>query len=278
MLLGNLYQQSITRLSGVSDTPSLDAQVLFAHVLEKPRTWVLTHPEIALNDDQIVALEQCLKRLEGEEPLPYVLGSWEFYGLTLNLTPDVLIPRPETELLVQRAITWLRANPGKRRAVDVGTGSGCIAIALCVHTPDLHLIATDISLPALKVARKNVDKYGLQSRLNCIQANLFPATHAKFDLICANLPYIPEKTLTGLVVYQHEPLLALSGGEDGLFWIRELIHQAPDWLTPGGFLLLEIESAQGEAVKNLAASAFPNGEVKVISDLAGQDRLVEVQS
>ena len=277
MLLGNLYQQSINRLSAVSETPSLDTQVLFAHVLEKPRSWILAHPEIPLGDDQINALELSLSRLEAGEPLPYVLGAWEFYGLDFILTPDVLIPRPETELLVERALNWLKANPLRRLAVDVGTGSGCIAIALAAHIPDVSFLATDISLPALKVARANVVKHVLQERIACIQADLLPATKAKFDLVCANLPYIPKDVLTTLAVYCREPDLALNGGEGGLVWIQELLLQAPKQVAPGSLLLMEIEAGQGEVVSRLATSMFPKASVQLRPDLAGRHRLVEIQ-
>ncbi len=197
-------------------------------------------------------------------------------GVRASASPPVLIPRPETELLVERALSWLPLHPGRHLACDVGTGSGCIAVALAVHDPDLHLIATDISLPALEVARLNAGRHGITGRLQLLQADLFPPGQARFNLICANLPYIPTLALHSLDVYQREPALALDGGPDGQSLIRRLLQSAPDRLSPGGLLLLEIEASQGPSVQSLAQSAFPTAAVRVLPDLAGRDRCVEV--
>ena len=280
----------IHRLSRLSDTASLDAQVLLAHVVSKPRAWVLAHPEASLSHEQQDALEIALARLEAGEPLPYVLGRWEFYGLDFSIghpssvlkgalenKGPVLIPRPETELLVDRALTWLRAHPGRRAACDVGTGSGCIAVALAAHVYDLHVFATDLSRIALQAARENAQKHGVAHRVQFIQANLLPPADICFDLICANLPYIPTKTLLSLPVARYEPSLALDGGADGLALIGELLQAAPSYLSPGGILLLEIEASQGQSVQSMAEAAFPTACVAASHDLAGHDRLIEVQ-
>ncbi len=138
-----------------SETPALDAQVLLAHLSGKNRAWLLAHPEATLSQGQQAALTVAVARLQSGEPLPYILGHWEFYGLDFTINADTLIPRPETELLVEQALAWLRARPGLRTAADIGTGSGCIAVSLAAHIPDLQITATDISTAALKIAQGN---------------------------------------------------------------------------------------------------------------------------
>ncbi len=266
------------RLSGTSDTPRLDGQVLLAYVLERPRTWVLAHPEVVLSPDQEHQLIGCLARLEQGEPLPYVLGHWEFYGLDFLVNPAVLIPRPETELLVEHARAWLRMSPRRRLAADVGSGSGCIAVSLAVHFPDLRVIASDISRKALNTSRLNASRHAVSGQVACVQSHLLPPTSRPFDLICANLPYIPTEKLGDLKVAGWEPRIALDGGPDGLKQIRPLIDNASHSLARGGMLLLEIESSLGEAACGLAKAAFPHAEVRVLPDLAGNDRLVKVQN
>jgi len=154
MIVGELLADISARLPG--DTPDLDTQVLLAHLTGKPRTWLAAHPESPLSDPQLAAVEEAVSRLEAGEPLPYILGHWEFFSLDFEVTPDVLIPRPETELLVEQAIMWLQSQPVTAqsflRAADVGTGSGCISVALAHHVPDLRVLATDLSLAALEVA------------------------------------------------------------------------------------------------------------------------------
>ncbi len=265
-----------SRLAPVSDSSSLDAQVLLAHILDKPRAWIMAHPEAILTPDQEEALCADLERLEKGEALPYVLGKWEFYGLDFLVTREVLIPRPETELLVEQALAWLRSHPG-RSALDVGAGSGCIAVTLAAGIPDLRVLACDIAWPALEITCKNARLHGVQGRLSCVQADLFPPVARPFDLICANLPYIPTEKLDSLDVTRREPRLALDGGRLGLELIERLIREAPDKLADCGLLLLEIEASQGEAVRRLAQQAFPSAEVSLLADLAGHDRLVRVQ-
>lgn len=270
--LADLHQ----RLAQISHSPDLDSQVLIAHVLDKPRTWVLAHPDARLTSEQKVKIETAATRLELGTPLPYVLGHWEFYGLDFTITPETLIPRPETELLVENALTWLHQHPERRLAIDVGTGSGCIAIALATRIPDLVAIATDISLPALKVAHQNAVRFGVLQRIEFLQVDLLPPAESKFDLICTNLPYIPTATLHKLKVYGKEPELALDGGQDGLVLIRRLLALAPYSVTPGGLILLEIESSLGDPVFNLAKATFPSADIQIVPDLAGLDRLLRI--
>lgn len=278
MTLAEALQAAVEGLQPVSETPRLDAQVLAAHILGRSRAWVLAHPEAELSPEQAARFRAALARLVAGEPLPYVLGRWEFFGLEFAVTPAVLIPRPETELLVERALAWLERNPGRRLAADVGTGSGCIAVALAAHCPGLRLLATDVSAPALAVARQNAARHRALERIEFIQADLLPPLGSPLDLICANLPYIPGDTLPGLRVYRSEPALALRGGEDGLDLIRRLLALAPACLAPGGLTLLEIEASQGPGALALAREHFPTASLQIIQDLAGRDRLLEIQT
>jgi release factor glutamine methyltransferase len=282
------------RLRVRSDTPELDAHVLLANILRKPRSWLAAHPEARLDPEPVLsdivpdgevegpaaALEASVQRLERGEPLPYVLGGWEFFGLLFDVTPNVLIPRPETELLVERALSWLRKQHGKVNVLDVGTGSGCIAISLAFNLPEIQVVATDISSAALDVARRNAGKHHVADRITFLEADLLPSPLLpfSFSLILANLPYIPTATLHGLPIFGREPSLALDGGADGLDIVRRLLAQAPARLAPGGMILLEIEASQGSAAEALALEVFPQAAVKIHQDLVGHDRLIEIQN
>ena len=280
--ISDFTNQAVDQLKVKSDLPELDVQVLLAHILEKPRTWLLTHSETTLTLPQLASAKKAISRLERGEPLPYILGHWEFFGLDLEITPEVLIPRPETELLVERAIKWLTTAIERRTIADIGTGSGCIAVAIAKNILDAKIFATDISLSALEVAHRNAHRHSLAKRINFIQCDLLPAhpdqlpTDLHFDLICANLPYIPTDTLHELAIYGREPTLALNGGTDGLDVVRRLLSIAPKWLAPNGMILLEIEATQGMSVLSLAYDTFDSAEIHLHQDLAGHDRLLEI--
>lgn len=290
--IGEALHQASLRLAFCNDTSVLDAQVLLAAALKKPRSWLLAHPEGFLETESQEALEGSLSRIEQGEPLPYVIGSWEFFGLTFEVTPDVLIPRPETELLVERAITWLKENQSRGkpiRVIDIGTGSGCIAITLAANVPAIQVHAADISPNALSIARRNAHRLLGPDRIEFVQADLFPIpTHQasmvngnipnRFHLIVANLPYIPTDTLQMLPVHTHEPSLALDGGLDGLKVISRFLEQAPSRLADGGLVLLEIEASQGSAVLAMAKTYFPGAFVLLHQDLSGRDRLLEIMN
>jgi len=288
----NKLSEIANRLALFSDTPELDASVLLAQITGKPRTWVMAHSEITLTTDQKKILVQSLKRLGDGEAFPYVIGHWEFFGLDLDITPDVLIPRPETELLVEKAIVWLQtSNPStlfreEQRVADIGTGSGAIAISIALHVPNAHVVATDISSAALDVAKSNARKHNVQDQIEFIECDLLPESKIKgqtsnlqlssFNLICANLPYIPTETLHNLPIYKREPTLALDGGTDGLDLFRRLLDIAPNWLAPHGMILLEIEATRGVKATSLACDIFSNATIHLHQDLAGRDRLLEI--
>ena len=276
-----VHAELTTRLTPISDTAALDASVLLGHILNKPRTWVIAHSELMLTPEEQVQLNTALARLEQGEPFPYVLGTWEFFGLELEVTPEVLIPRPETELLVEKAITWMQASPQRRSVADIGTGSGAIAIGIATHIRDTEIVATDISPAALKVAHRNAQKFSL-TNIDFVQCDLLPQkadpqAQSSFDLICANLPYIPTDTLKELPIFNREPSLALDGGEDGLDVIRRLLQTAPEWLAPHSLILLEIEATRGVQALALAADLFSQATIRLHQDLTGRDRLLEIQ-
>ena len=271
-------EKTTTRLDSISESAPLDAQVLLAHVTGQPKSWILAHPETLLTPSQELKLEAALTELSEGKPLPYVVGHWEFFGLDFEVTPDVLIPRPETELLVEKALAWLEHRTDARSAIDVGTGSGCIAISLASRIRGLNLTATDISPHALEVARRNAEKFSVADRIDFNCCDLLPPKTKTYDLIVANLPYIPTKTMETLPIYGREPTLALDGGHDGLELVRRLITLAPGSLSPGGMMLLEIESSQGMAALSLAYDTFSHASIHLHRDLANRDRLIEVQT
>jgi len=266
-----------------SPTPR-EAALLLAHVLGRTREWVLAHPEAELTPEQSERFSRLMEQAERGAPLPYLLGQWEFFGLSFKVTPDVLIPRPETELLVEKAlekIPNLRHSPQKAREsqnpkiVDVGTGSGIIAVTLAVKLPHAHIAATDVSAAALEVARANAVAHGAGDRVQFIQGDLLEGV-GKENLICANLPYISTAELATLPVAKHEPTLALDGGPDGMRVVERLLATASKHLLQGGALLAELGATQGEAAATLARHYFPLARVEVHKDLAGLDRLLEI--
>ncbi len=264
------------QLRVVSERPLSDAQALLAFYLSRQRAAIIAHPEETLTAEQHQHLLGWVNRLAAGEPMAYIVGQWEFYGRCFQVTRDVLIPRPETELLIEQALGWLRANPRAKTVADVGTGSGCIAVTLQLEKPALAICAVDRSFAALRVAGQNANRLGANTTA-FIQADLLSAFQGPFNLVCANLPYIPTKTAAALPVSRFEPLLALDGGPDGLSLVRCLLADAPRWMHPGGCMLLEVEAGHGELAPAAARSLLPTADVQIISDYAGLPRLLKIQ-
>jgi release factor glutamine methyltransferase len=254
----------------------LESQVLLAHVLGKSREWVIIHDREELTSEQSAELDNALARLIEGVPLPYITGKRAFFGMDFQVNHDVLIPRPETELLVEEAILWLEKNPNKRIAFDVGTGSGIIAICLADAVPDLRITAFDVSPGALEVARQNCVRYHHEDRVNFTENNLLENISEKADLITANLPYIPTSTLEQLPALRYEPRLALDGGMDGLKFIRPLILQANTVLRPGGLMLLEIEATIADAVVEEANTLLQDAKIDILFDYANLPRVAKI--
>jgi release factor glutamine methyltransferase len=269
--------QAYQALNGVSDKTESAAQLLLANVLDRSRTWIMTHPEYELDTQKKSDFLASLNRYRSGEPIPYILGWWEFYGRRFNLNDSVLIPRPETEHIVEHALRFLLAYPRKRLALDIGTGSGCIAVTLLCEIEDLHVLGFDISHKALKVAKENAVKFGVGSRFLPALMDLVGAIRTRFDLVCANLPYISSSDLENLKVAKSEPLIALNGGEDGLYFIRRLLKEIPRLLLPGGCALLELEAGTSGRVLNLAETLIDKADFKLIQDLAGHDRVLAIE-
>ncbi len=264
-------------LAGV-DTPDLDAELLLAHVLDVDRTWLMAHPEQPLTSGQQLAFRAMLDRRTAREPLAYITGERWFYDILLHVTPAVLIPRPETEALVERALSWLQDHP---RAVvaDIGAGSGAIALAVAKHAPpDVRIYATDISVAALDVARANARRLGLAPRVIFLPGDLLAPLPEPVNLLLANPPYVAETHRPQLMheVAAYEPAAALFSGPAGLDHLRRLLAQAPGFLRAGGMILLEIGSDQGRAVTEIARRHFPHANIHLHQDLAGLDRLLEI--
>lgn len=253
------------------DVPRLDAQLLLAHLLQQPRSWLLAHDDAKLTASQSAELERLLRLRADAVPLAYLTGEREFHGLPLRVTPDVLVPRPDTETLVAWALERLPAAGagGSPRVLDLGTGSGAIALALKHARPDLTLVATDASPAALAVAQGNGERLGLTIDWQC--GSWWQAVPAgRFDLIVSNPPYIAEGDVH-LPALRHEPIAALTAGADGLSDLRVIIAGAASHLGAGGWLMLEHGHDQADAVTQLLREA---GLVEVQSrpDLAGTRR------
>ena len=275
--LSSLLQDAYYDLSGHTDTPQLDAQVLFAHILDKPRAWVLSHPDAELLLEDISRIQAAIKRMVGGEPLPYILDSREFYALRFKINKNVLIPRPETELIVDQSLVWIATQNREIRAVDIGTGSGCIAITIAAHARNITFDAYDINTGALDIARFNAEAHGVNERITFYEHDISEGfIHSSYDLIVTNPPYISTDTLQDLDVYGREPTSALDGGEDGLDVIRRILHHSPGVLNPGGLVLCEIESRQGAMASRLAETYFPDAEISIIKDLASLDRVLRI--
>jgi len=275
--LGDFLRKTSPEITQLVELPQQTLLVLLSHVLEQPQTWILAHSEAELSATQQAKITALIARLKQGEPLPYLTGRQEFFGLSFEVSPAVLIPRPETELMVETALRWLRLHPAANSAVDVGTGSGCIAVSLAVNAPTLHIVATDISAEALAIAQRNAQFHHVEDRITFQEADLISAELGRFDLVCANLPYVPTSRLAKVNSLPYEPALALNGGPDGLALIKRCLAYAPAHIRAPGMLLFEIEASTGNAAIALAREAFPQAKVTLIPDLAGRDRLMSIE-
>jgi release factor glutamine methyltransferase len=270
------WEYGRSHLTSTSPTPQLDARLLLQHILQVNHSYLVAHREQALTTGQEQQYLALLSRAQNHEPIPYITGRTEFCGLEFAVNPAVLIPRPETEQLVATAVTWARGHQSLH-IVDVGTGSGCIAICLAVQLPQATIEAVDISAPALAIARQNGQRYAPQ-RIQFHQGSLLEPIHAPIDLLIANLPYVTDAEWTMLDdgVKLHEPSIALRGGVDGFDLIRTCLRQAAEKLHAGGMLLFEIGWRQGAQAQAIARDYFPAARIEVTADYAGNDRILAV--
>ncbi|HEY41581.1 MAG TPA: peptide chain release factor N(5)-glutamine methyltransferase [Dehalococcoidia bacterium] len=252
---------------------ALEAEVLLRDVLRKTRVELYRELDNELSQQEYNAFRRSIRRRCMDIPTAYILGRREFYGRDFLVDNRVLVPRPETELLVQKAIEFAREYYAPLLA-DVGTGCGIVAITLALELPESTVYATDISGDALRVARKNCRKHDVSIRVNLLKGNLLTVLPQPVDIITANLPYVRESDLPLAGPVSAEPRLALDGGVDGLERIRQLCRQAGDKLRPSGHMLLEIGQGQAEAVTMLLRSLFSGAKIDVLPDLGGIDRIV----
>lgn len=262
-----------------SASPTLDARLLLEHVLQVSHAYLLAHADQPLTRDQEEHYRSLVRNAASGMPIPYLIGHAPFYGLDFAVSPAVLIPRPETELLVEEALAWAKRRE-RLLIVDVGTGSGCIAITLARNLPEARIQAIDVSASALEIARANVSRHGVHGRVALLQGSLLEPLDGAPDLIVANLPYVAdhEWTMVDDSVKWYEPDMALRGGPEGLVAIRALLVQAATRLASAGAIFLEIGWQQGPAVRNLAQSLFPKAQIEVQTDYVGHDRVVAIRT
>jgi release factor glutamine methyltransferase len=263
------------------ENASLEAELLLCHVLGITKAELYSEPERGLNSLEMRKLQHLVLRRLHHEPIAYILECCQFYGIDFYVDRDVLIPRPETELLVEEAIEFAHRNfpLGRQLTIaDIGTGSGAIAVSLAVALPRAVIYATDISASALRVAKINCQRHKVDGRITLLCGDLLEPLPERVDIVVANLPYVRScdlKTLSQEIT-SFEPMTALAGGDDGLAKIRCLLYQLPGKVRPRGCLLLEVGQGQAKAVGSLIDSCFPQANTRSIADLSGIARVIKV--
>jgi release factor glutamine methyltransferase len=273
-----------TRLFGLEDVedPAFESEVLLRYAMRISRAKLFLDLDRELDPEQANLFQEWVKRRSLGEPTAYIIGSREFFGLDFYVDTRVLIPRPETELLVEEAIRFSKnylksfSFSSKVKIADIGTGSGAVAVSLAVNLSQAKIYATDISVPALKVADINIRKYQVTEQVKLLQGNLLEPLPEKVDLLIANLPYVTRSDVSRMPSARYEPILALDGGENGLDKIFQLCRQIKGKLRQGGCLLLEIGLGQDQAVTNLLQDLFSSSEVESLKDLAGIKRAIRL--
>lgn len=270
---------SVLREAG-SPTPRLDAEVLLAACLQIDRLQFYTHAEREVTPEAANVYSGWIQRRIKGEPVSYIIGIKEFWSLTFQVTPAVLIPRPETEVLVEEALAVMPERPGTAwRVLDIGTGSGALAVALAVERKDIQVIATDLSGEALAVAKGNAERNGVQDRVQFLLGDLLEAVTGQYDVIVSNPPYIsrPDFDLLPPGIRDYEPTRALLAGPDGTEFHRALIGQGVTFLKHGGWLLMEMGDGQGEQIRQLFADHGGYEEVGIRSDYGGMERVIKAR-
>ena len=274
---GDARSGAVARLrSGGDETAALDADLLLAHVCGTSKEQLYAHLDAALTGEEERAFAQAVERRARGEPVAYLRGFKEFYGLRLAVDPRVLIPRPETETLVDAAVAFLEAS-GRTRVVDVGTGSGAVAIAIALALPRARVVAIDVSRDALAVAHANAQAHAVADRIDLRQGDLLAPVDPPVDVVVANLPYLREDALESLVGERtslaFEPRVAVTAGRDGLGLVRRCIEDLPRVLAPGGAAYFECDPPQADTVAALLGARI--GAARTIPDLSGAPRVVE---
>ena len=265
------------RLSAFSVTPRLDAEVLLAHTLNVSRAMLLARAQDQLQDDAHSLYERLIERRSHGEPIAYLTGHKEFYGLDLLVTPDVLVPRPETESVVEACLEMLPPDQPATLA-DIGTGSGAIVVAVAARRPLVTAIGTDISHQAIDVARRNCDRHGVAGRVTLRAGHLLEPLTEPVNVIAANFPYVPPGEASPEVATWEPQVAVAGGGDDGTALIRQFLGAVPRYLLPHGGIVMETAHSQGSIVSDLAKRAFPHASIEVRKDLAGYDRIVVIKT
>ncbi|MBM4445396.1 MAG: peptide chain release factor N(5)-glutamine methyltransferase [Chloroflexi bacterium] len=265
---------------GIAD-PRIEAELLLMHSVGMGRAELYTRLGEPLLLTHAEGFNRLVNRRLRHEPTAYILGQCQFHGIDLHVDPRVLIPRPETELLVGEALAFAEARfpQGQGcRVADIGTGSGAVAVALALHLPRAVIHATDVSPGALEVARINCGRHGVGTRVQLLEGDLLQPLPEAVDLMVANLPYVRDSDLPGLIpeIREFEPMAALAAGGDGLEKIERLLPQAGGKLRPGGAVMLEIGQGQGPRVLQMARRHFPDAAMDLLPDLAGMDRVLRI--
>ncbi len=264
------HGRTILSQNAIEDAP-LEAELLLRHVLKINRTQLYIDLEKEVSSEEEKAFRELVERRLNGEPAAYIIGHREFYGREFQVNQNTLIPRPESELLVETALKL--AHERQRHTIaDIGTGCGAIAISLALELPQAKIYATDISTPALEVARANCQRYDVADKVILLPGDMLEPLPEAVDLIVANLPYVNESELNP----NFEPRLALDGGADGTEVIAKLCRQAKDKLADGGSMLLEIGQGQSQTITTLLKSIFPNGAIEILTDLSGIERVVSL--
>jgi release factor glutamine methyltransferase len=272
-----LKQAAALLLAAGIDTPRLDAELLLAYVLRRDRAWLPAHDALTLTPDQHTTFERLLNRRLDRVPLAYLTGHKEFYGLDFEVSPVVLIPRPETELLVEKVLAEIGDPLSPISIVEVGTGSGCIAVALALHLPQARIIATELSTEALAVARHNAERHSVTARIAFVQADLLAPLAGPVNLLVCNPPYVSPDELGEAMpeVALHEPRLALAGGGPaGLDVLGRLLAMMARCLGANAAFFIEVGAHQGPAALEMARQPLPQAHLHLEKDLAGRDRLL----
>jgi release factor glutamine methyltransferase len=256
--------------------PRRDSALLIAHAIAKDKVFLIAHPEYTLTETQERRFRIDVERRASRTPFQHITGEQQFYGLDFTVTPDVLVPRPETEMLVTAAIDTLQRVDGRPKFLEIGVGSGCISVSVLKNVESAKCVGTDISAPALGVASANARRHGVEERCDLLTSDVFEAIsdHARFDLIVSNPPYIPLADVAGLQseVRDHDPLIALTDGGDGLGIVRRIIYGAPRRLKDRGTLLVEMGYGQAEMIAEMFDPAIWES-VSAEPDLQGIPRM-----
>ena len=274
--------RAVLRDGGIAEW-GVEAEALLRHVLGVCRSEFLTlvyGDDACLSSSQSGHLESLLERRLSGEPLAYIVGTREFYGLELNVNEHVLIPRQETELLVDIVLEYLPSFGPMPTVVDVGTGSGAVALAIAAHSKSIDLLATDVSGRALDVARRNASTLGLDDRVRFVRCDMLETVGGPVDVIVSNPPYIPSGQIRYLQAeVQREPIIALDGGDDGLEPFRRLVVQAKDRLARGGVVVVELMPEQMESAAEIARRTMPNlSNLRIREDLLGNERVLVLET